>query len=91
LTEYLPYQLYFGQSSEGQSSPLSFTDTVIAHFSCPREEFSVFVETDSHDSVGRVESFFDTITVVDIDIDVYDSLVISASQPVPTKKWRDIP
>jgi hypothetical protein len=39
------------------------------------------VETDGHDSIGRVESFFNTITVMDVDIDIYDSLVVPTYQP----------
>jgi hypothetical protein len=64
------------------SLPLSFSDTVIAYFTCSGEEFSVLVETDSHDSICRVEGLFNTITVVDVDIDINYSLVISADQPM---------
>lgn len=34
-----------------------------------------FMEGACHDSIGEVESFFDTVTMVDINIDVEDSLV----------------
>jgi hypothetical protein len=33
------------------------------------------VEGDSHDSVGRVESLLDTVTVVNVDVNVEDSLL----------------
>ena len=68
---------------DGASLPLSFSDTVIAYFTCTGEELSVLVETDCHDSVCRVESFFNAITVVDVDIDVDNSLMVSADQPEP--------
>jgi len=64
-----------------ESLPLSLSDTVIAYFTCTWEELSVLVETDCHDSISRVESFFNTITVVDVDINVDYSLVISTGQP----------
>jgi hypothetical protein len=57
--------------------PLSFADTIVTDLTGPWEEFSVLVETDSHDSIGRIEGFFDTITVVDVDVDVEHSGVIS--------------
>jgi hypothetical protein len=63
------------------SLPLSFSDTIIAYFTCTWEELSVLVETDRHDSISRVESFFNTITVVDVDIDIDYSLMVSADQP----------
>jgi len=66
---------------DGENLPLSLSDTIIAYFTCPREELSVLVETDCHDSISRVESFFNTITVVDVDINVDYSLVISTDQP----------
>ena len=63
------------------SLPLPLANTVIANFTCTREEFSVLVETDCHDSVRRVESFFNTITVMDVNVDIHDSLMVSGSQP----------
>lgn len=41
------------------------------------EEFAVFMEGDGHYAVGAVEGFFDAIAVVDVDVDVEDSLVCS--------------
>lgn len=51
--------------------------TVVSHLSGSREELSVFVEAGRHDSVGRVERLFDAVSVVHINVDVEDSLVIS--------------
>lgn len=42
-----------------------------------REELSVFVERASHDSIGRVERFFDSVSVVHVDIDVEDSRMVA--------------
>lgn len=38
------------------------------------------MERGSHDSIRRVESFFDTITVMDIDIYIQDSGVYAVDQ-----------
>jgi hypothetical protein len=51
-----------------------------------REIFTEFVERDSHDSVGRVESFFDTVSVVNINVDVQNALVVSTQNVSPTNE-----
>jgi len=35
------------------------------------------VERTGHNSVGRIKSFFDTIAVVDVDVDVEDALLVT--------------
>ena len=44
-----------------------------------REEdlFVVFVEGDAHDAIGGPEGLFDAVTVVDVDIDVEDTGVVT--------------
>jgi hypothetical protein len=49
----------------------------VSEFTCAREVFAVLVERDSHDAVGRVESFLDAISVVDVNVDVEDALLES--------------
>ena len=71
---------------EENSLPLPFSDTIIAYFTCTGEEFSVLVETDCHDSICRVESFFNAITVMDVDVDINHSLMISADQPCSRRR-----
>lgn len=51
-----------------------------------REIFTEFVERDSHYSVGRVESFFDTVSVVNINVDVQNALVVSTQNVSPTNE-----
>jgi hypothetical protein len=48
----------------------SFSESDILDVSSSREEFSVFVERTGHDSISRVEGFFDSVSVMNIDIDV---------------------
>ena len=42
-----------------------------SHTSSAGEELAVFVEWNSHDTIGGVEGFLDAIAVVDIDVDVH--------------------
>ena len=49
---------------------LSVAHADIPKFAGAREVLSVLVERDCHDAVGAVEGFFDTITVVHINVDV---------------------
>ena len=44
------------------------------------EIFAVFVEGDRHDSVGCVESLFNAVTMVNVNIDVQHTLVVSVSK-----------
>jgi hypothetical protein len=58
-------------------SPLALPYTVIPHLPSPGEEFPIFVEADTHDSVRSIEGLFHTVAVVNVDIDVEDSLMVS--------------
>ena len=49
------------------------THTDVAELASPWEVLSVFVEGACHDAIGSVKRFFNTIAVVDIDIDVENS------------------
>ena len=53
----------------------SLANTYIAKLASPRKVFAVLVERDGHDAIGRVESFFNTIAVVDVNVDVEDAVV----------------
>lgn len=56
---------------------LALSDTIVTELTSPREVLSIFVEGSSHDSVGGIESFLNTITVMDIDVNVKNSLLVS--------------
>ena len=51
---------------------------VITHpeFPCPREELSVFVKADCHHPVCGIERFFDAVSMVYIDVDIQDAVMI---------------
>lgn len=53
----------------------SISDTDVAKLSSPREVFAIFMEGRGHNAVGRIEGFFDTVTMVDVDVDVEDTLL----------------
>lgn len=42
------------------------------------EEFTEFVKRHSHDSIGGVKGFLDTVSVMNVNIDVQNSLVLPA-------------
>lgn len=42
-----------------------------------REELAVLVERGGHDAVGGVERFFDSVAMVDVDVDVEDARVVA--------------
>lgn len=46
----------------------------IIDMSCTREIIFKFMEWASHDSISKVKSFLNTITMMDINIDIQDSL-----------------
>lgn len=54
---------------------LALADTNVTKLTGSREILAILVERDRHDSVGGIEGLLDTITVVNIDIDVEDALV----------------
>ena len=50
---------------------------VVVELARSREEIaSVFVEGDGHDAVGMIESEFDAVAMVDIDVDVQNAGVV---------------
>lgn len=53
---------------------LALSHTDIAELTGSREILSIFVERHRHNTVRGIESFFDTIAVVHINVDVKDSL-----------------
>jgi hypothetical protein len=55
---------------EVDSVVFAIADTDVAQFTSTREVLSVLVEGAGHDAIGRVEGFFNTITMVNVDIDV---------------------
>lgn len=65
--------------AEGEINGIVFAraDTDVAKFTGAGEVLAVLVERDRHDAVRGVESFFDTVTVVNIDIYVEDALLES--------------
>lgn len=56
---------------------LAITHTNVAKLASTREILAVLVERASHDTVGGVERFLDTVTVMDVNIDVKNTLVES--------------
>lgn len=64
--------------AEGEIDGVVFAlaDTDIAELTGTREIFAVFVKRHGHDSVCGVESFFNAVTVVDVDVDVQDALLV---------------
>ncbi|KAI6761402.1 hypothetical protein HG531_001955 [Fusarium graminearum] len=53
---------------------LSLANTGIPQLTSTREVLAILVERNSHDTVGGIEGFLNTITVMDVDIDVEDPL-----------------
>ena len=49
---------------------LAFTETNVLQCTRTGEVVSIFMEGAGHDSVGEIKSFFDTITMMNINIDV---------------------
>jgi hypothetical protein len=49
----------------------------VAQVTSPREKFAIFMQRDSHNSVGGIECFLDAIAVVNIDVDVKHAFVKS--------------
>jgi hypothetical protein len=56
---------------------LTRTNTNITEFTSTREVFAVFVERDGHDAIGGVKSLFDSIAMMNIDINVENALLKS--------------
>lgn len=53
---------------------LALSNTDVTKLTSSGKVFSVFMEGDGHNTIGRVEGLFDTITMVDININVQHSL-----------------
>jgi hypothetical protein len=58
--------------TEGEVDSIVFTlsDTNISQFTCTGEVLSILVERDSHHTVCGIERFFNTITVMNIYINI---------------------
>lgn len=54
---------------------LAGTDTNVTQLARAREVFAVLVERNGHDAIGGVESLLNSVTVVDIYVDVENALV----------------
>lgn len=54
----------------------AFSNTIVPHLSRPREELPILVETTSHDSIRQVKRLLDSISVVHVNVDIEDSLMI---------------
>ena len=65
--------------TEGKVDRVMFalTNANVAEFTGSREELAIFVKGNGHDTVGSVESFLDAITMVNIDINVENALIIA--------------
>jgi hypothetical protein len=53
---------------------LALANTNVTKLASAREIFSVFVKGDGHDSVGSVERFLNTVTMMNVNVDVENSL-----------------
>lgn len=56
---------------------LARADTDITKFTSAGEVLAVLVERDSHDAVRGVEGFFDTVAMVNVDVNVENALLES--------------
>jgi hypothetical protein len=55
----------------------AITNANVTKLTSTRKVFAVLVERASHDAVGCVEGFLDTVTVMNVDINVENTLVES--------------
>lgn len=55
---------------------LTSANTNVAQLACAREVLAVFMEGDSHYTVGGIEGFLNAVTVMDVDVNVEDSLLV---------------
>jgi len=58
------------------SVALSFSFSNVPKVSSSREEIPIPMETHRHHSIRRKESFFNSITVMNINVNIEDSLVV---------------
>jgi hypothetical protein len=54
---------------------LALTDADVTKLASPREVLAVLVERDRHDAISGVERLLDSITVMNIDVDVENTLL----------------
>ena len=55
---------------------LSFGCSCFFQVPCPWEEVAIPMERDCHDAVSRIERFFDTVSMVYVNVDVKYSVVV---------------
>lgn len=53
---------------------LSLANANVAKLSSTRKVFAILVERDCHDPISGIESFFDTIAMMNVDVDVEHAL-----------------
>ncbi len=56
--------------------PIHSSRESYAQFTCSREELTILVEAYGHDPISSVKGLFHTITVVDVDINVKDAIMV---------------
>lgn len=67
------------QTPEGGSDH-GIRDTLVVAYSKltgTREEFTILVKAAGHDSIGGIKGLLDPVSMMNIDIDIQDALVIS--------------
>lgn len=74
-----PFQYRYPISNLVRDPRITCNTPVVAYpqLPCPREELPILMEAYRHDPVRGVEGFFDAITMVHINVDVQDTIVIS--------------
>ena len=55
---------------------LSFGCSCFFQVTCPWEEIAIPMEGDCHHAVGRIECFFNSISMVHVDVDVKHTVVV---------------
>jgi len=75
--ELLENEMRRNEVKSRRNSPLPLPHPSIPKLSRPREELSILVQRDRHDSIGCVESFLDSISVMNVDVDVEHSFVVA--------------
>ena len=66
---------------------LAFTETNVLQCTRTGEVVSIFMEGAGHDSVGAIKSFFDTITMMNININIHNTRINS---DISNEEKRDI-
>jgi small-conductance mechanosensitive channel len=55
----------------------AWANSDVTEFPGPREVLAIFVERNGHHTVGGIERFFHTITVMNVNIDIEHSLLVA--------------